>query len=86
LFDGVDGAAYNIADTHETLQLMEIAKILAEISDRQVVFDLPNEVEKKGFSRAQTAVLATDKIQKLGWKAQYDMENGLKRTVEIMRI
>ena len=86
LFDGVDGAAYNIADTHETLQLREIAKILAEISDRQVVFDLPNEVEKKGFSRAQTAVLATDKIQKLGWKAQYDMENGLKRTVEIMRI
>lgn len=84
LINGKDGEAYNIADTHEVLQLREIAKILAAISKRNVVFELPNEVEKKGFSKAQIAVMDTNKIQKMEWQARYDMKNGLKKTVEIM--
>lgn len=84
LVNGKDGEAYNIADTHEALQLREIAEILADISNRTVVFDLPSDVEKKGFSKAQIAVLDTKKIQELGWQADYDMENGLKKTIEIM--
>ncbi len=64
--------------------MREIAKILAAISKRNVVFELPNEVEKKGFSKAQIAVMDTNKIQKMEWQARYDMKNGLKKTVEIM--
>lgn len=85
LVNGQDGEAYNIADTHGALQLKEIAKILAGISNRNVIFELPDEVEKKGFSKAQIAVMNTSKISQMGWQAQCDMEKGLKKTVCIMR-
>lgn len=84
LVSGKEGEAYNIADTHGTLQLKEIAEILANISKRNVTFELPDEVEKKGFSKAQIAVMDTRKIQELGWQAGCDMENGLKKTIKIM--
>lgn len=84
LFNGRSGGAYNIADTHEPLRLRDIAEILAKISKRRVIFSLPDEVEKKGFSKAQIAVMDTRKIQELGWKAKCDMKNGLLHTIEIM--
>lgn len=84
LVNGKEGEAYNIADTHGALQLKEIAEILANISNRSVAFELPDEVEKKGFSKAQIAVMDTRKIQELGWQAGCDMENGLKKTIKIM--
>lgn len=84
LVKGKDGEAYNIADTHNALQLREIARILAKIANRNVIFELPNVVEIKGFSKAQIAVMDTGMIRELGWKADYDMEVGLQKTVDIM--
>lgn len=84
LVSGNDGEAYNIADTYGVFQLREIAEILAEISNKNIIFELPNAVEKKGFSKAQIAVMDTSKIQRIGWQADCDMKNGLKKTVDIM--
>ena len=85
LLDGISGEAYNIADKKSNITLKEFANILANFNNKEVVFELPNDIEKKGFSNATKAIMNADKLKKLGWTMQYDIKNGLIRTLEIMR-
>lgn len=85
LLKGSSGEAYNIAGTGKILSLYEIAEILASVAERKVIFELPDQVEKKGFSKAQTAVLVANKIERLGWSMRYDMQTSLMRTVKILK-
>ena len=41
-------------------------------------------MEKAGYSTATTAILDTEKIQKLGWKAQFDLVEGIQHTIRIL--
>lgn len=83
--DGQKGKAYNVADPDSDKSLKEIAEYLASLSGTKVVFELPDESEKKGYSTATKAMLDGTEISALGWKHQYDMETGLKQTMMIMK-
>lgn len=85
LCHGQKGEAYNVAGKEPTLTLKEIAGVLAAINHKDISFQQPEADEKKGFSKADTAILSVKKINDLGWNAQYDIATGLRRTVEIMR-
>ena len=82
---GIKGEAYNIADKNSNVKLKELATILAEYNDKQVVFELPDENEIKGYSTATKAVMTSDKINGLGWKPYYNIEAGLPRTLNILK-
>lgn len=84
LLNGISGEAYNIADEKSNITLKELASIIAEISNTKVIFKLPDETERKGYSKAQRAILDSQKIQKLGWSANYDIKSGLIRTIKIL--
>ena len=77
--------AYNVADNNQAIALKELASILARIAGTNVVFDLPDEVEKKGASTFKNAKLDASKLYILGWKAEVKMEDGLKNTVSELR-
>jgi len=49
------------------------------------VFDLPPEQESAGYSQVTRAVLSADKLLALGWRARYDLREGLRRTLVISR-
>lgn len=85
LLKGQKGEAYNIADEKSDITLKELAQVLANINGKEVIFELPSDEEKKGFSTATKAILDSSKIKKLGWKARYDIYTGLKRTIEILK-
>lgn len=85
LLKGECGQAYNIADDASDIRLKDLARIIAQESGTKVVFELPDEVENAGFSKATKARLDGEKIKGLGWKLGYDIENGIKRTLEIIR-
>ena len=51
LFYGKDGEAYNIADEKYDIRLKELAGILADYAGRKVVFELPDEIERKGIQK-----------------------------------
>ena len=51
----------------------------------EVVFELPDDVEKAGYSTASKARLNGSKLKKLGWKMRYSIEVGLQRTIDILR-
>lgn len=83
LFDGKNGEAYNVSNSDITLKAL--AGMIAESVGRKVVFELPDETERKGYSTATKAILDTTKVQKLGWEPLYTMEQGIRRTIEILK-
>ena len=85
LLKGDSGNAYNIADESGDIMLKDLASIIAGYADRKVVFELPDDVEKAGYSTATKARLAGSKIRKLGWKPRYNIRDGIIRTIEILK-
>ncbi len=85
LFDGKCGEAYNIASDSSDIMLKDLAKIIADYAEKEVVFELPDAVEMAGYSKATKATLDVGKIKALGWKSSYDMERGLHHTIDILR-
>lgn len=83
--DGVCGEAYNVADAASDISLKNIAQFLAEAAGTKVVYELPEEEEKHGYSTAVTALMNPKKIKKLKWKARYTIQEGLLRTVSILK-
>lgn len=85
LTKGESGEAYNIADLSSDITLKDLAGIIAGQVGKKVVFELPDEVESKGFSKATKARLDGSKLRSLGWVPRYDIEKGIERTLEILK-
>lgn len=47
--------------------------------------NFPMKLKKAGYSTATKARIDGTKLQKLGWKAHYDMKSGLERTITILK-
>ena len=76
--------AYNIADEASDIMLKDLAKIIADFAGKEVVFELPDETEEAGYSKATKARLDGSKLKKLGWNAKYDIKQGLERTMKML--
>ena len=81
---GKCGEAYNISDKNSNIKLKDLAAILANYNNKEVVFELPDEVERKGYSTATKAIMSSEKINSLGWYPYYSIEDGLNQTLDIM--
>lgn len=86
LVRGKNGEAYNIADEKSDITLRDLAELIARQSGTKVVFDIPDTCELMGFSPAVLARLDNTKLKSLGWVAKYDIETGIKDTIEKMRL
>lgn len=85
LLSGESGEAYNIADLQSDITLKDLAQIIADINGRKVVFQIPDEIEAKGYSKATKARLNGSKLKELGWKPHFNMQTGLERTINILK-
>lgn len=85
LLCGNVGEAYNIANEESDITLKELAGYLAQIAGSEVVFELPEEQERKGYSTATKAMLDAAKLELQGWKPAVSMLEGLKCTVEAVK-
>ena len=82
---GETGQAYNLADERSDVKLKDLAKIAADHAGAKVVFDLPDETERRGYSTAGKALLDAGKLRSLGWSASYDIGAGVRETIDILR-
>lgn len=85
LLYGENGSAVNIADRDSDIMLKDLAGLLAKEAGTKVIFELPDSVEKAGYSTATKALLDSSKIEQLGWKARMTIAMGLGRTVKILQ-
>ena len=84
LLQGESGAAYNVADQSCDIQLKDLAKMIADIAGTEVIFDLPNETEAAGFSKATKARLDGGKLKSLGWEPRFSLKDAIRKTMSIL--
>ena len=82
---GESGEAYNIADEASNITLKDLAWIIADHAGMQVVFEIPDAVEAAGYSKATKALLDGSKLKRLGWKPFHTIQDGIPRTIEILK-
>lgn len=82
---GESGRAYNIADTTSNITLRDLAQSIADAAGTRVVFELPDSIETAGYSTATKALLDGTRLRQLGWEPTYDIAEGMKRTLSILR-
>ena len=85
LNSGACGEAYNLADSGSDITLRELAALVAETAGSKVVFELPSEAERIGYSTATKAVMRGNKLSALGWSPRYDIETGIKLTMRMLQ-
>lgn len=82
---GKNGEAYNVAHESGDITLKKLAELIAGLSGNRVVFELPDEIEAAGYSTATKARLDGRKLSNLGWHPEYDINNGVSRTINILK-
>lgn len=85
LLKGKNGEAYNIAYKDGDIMLKDLAALIAEFAGTKVVFEIPDALEASGYSTATKARLNGEKLSNLGWKAKYNINAGIHRTVSILK-
>ena len=85
MLHGKSGEAYNVAGIDSNIHLKDLAKLIANYVGTKVIFQIPSNKEKQGYSKSQFAVINTDKIQELGWKSLFPIETGCKRTIDFFK-
>ena len=85
LLNGEYGMAYNVSSERTNVHLRDFARLCAEYNGKSVVYDIPDATEQAGYSIATQAILSNERIKQIGFIPQYDMEDAVKRTIEILR-
>jgi len=85
LFRGKVGDVYNIASKNSIITIKRMAEMAAEIGNCNVIFELQDDLEKKGSSKTQDYVLDVDKLELLEWYPIYNIKTGLERTAIILK-
>ena len=85
LAKGEDGLAYNIADESCGASLRDFAQFAAVAAGNELVFDLPTEAEKRGYSKTTRAVMDASQLQMLGWKPFLGLADGIRETIKVLR-
>lgn len=84
LVNGDTGAAYNIANPDVTVTIAGFAQCVADNAGTKLIFANPDETAIAQRSPVTRQVLDTSKLQALGWKGSYSLEEGVKNTLEIL--
>ena len=85
LLDERKGEAFNAANRNAEISIRERAEKIAECAGVRVVFELPDEVEAKGYSAPQDAIIDEKKLREIGYMPRYGIEEGIYRTYEILK-
>lgn len=83
---GETGVACNISNESCDVHLKGFAGFCAECAGKKIVFDLPSEIELRGFSVASKAILDNQRLKSLGWKGYYNIRQAISRTIEILNL
>lgn len=82
---GESGESYNISSPDSDVKLRDVAKMIANLCETSLVFELPDSTEAAGYSTASVAVMDSSKLRKLGWKQHYAFYDGIQRTLVLLR-
>lgn len=84
MLKGKEGEAYNIANKNSNVTIRQYAESLAEIFGVKICMELPDNIEKNGYSKMQCEILDATKLYEIGWKPKNDLRDGMRRMKNIL--
>ena len=81
LLNGATGEAYNISNRDSIASIRDIAEALAQAGKVKVVFENPTDIEKKSYNLMDNSALDSEKLERLGWKAEFLLSEGTEKTI-----
>lgn len=84
LLHGEYGKAYNVSNPDCNVKLKDFASACGRWAGKDVVFDLPSDVEQKGYSVAMHAVLDNALLQSIGCQLLFPFGEAIHRTLVIL--
>ena len=85
MLNGITGVAYNISSEKCNVHLKDFASLCAYKAGKNVVFEIPSEIEKKGFSIASAAIMSNTSLLQTGFVPKYEIRESINRTIEILK-
>lgn len=85
LAKGENGEAYNIANENAVVSIADVAQTVAGNVGTKVVFNLPDDLEKKGYSEPQNCILDNTKLKTLGWEGHYSIQKGITECLSVLK-
>ncbi len=85
LLNGENGNAYNISNRDSIVTIRDVAEALAKAGGTRVVFEEATEREKAGYNLMTNSSLNARKLEGLGWKAVFGLEEGAEKTLAFYR-
>ena len=85
LLKGKTGEAYNAADEQSDITLKDLAAHLAAQAGTRVLFQLPEETERRGYSPTTKGMLDASRLKGIGWQPRVHIKEGLTDTVETIK-
>ena len=85
LVSGQTAHAYNISNPASVISIRELAEIMADAGGVKIKYDIPDEVEKKGFNPMPNSSLDAKELMELEWTGKFDAKEGIEHTVGILR-
>ena len=89
LVNGSVGEAYNVANKDTAISIADMAKFVCDKFSggrSKVVFDIAEDATKLGYNPVVKICLDTAKLEGLGWKAEFGLEEMFRRTIESMKL
>ena len=84
LVNGEDQNAYNVSNNNSILSIADFANKIANLSNKEVRFEIPTDAEKNSYNPVTRSVLDGSKLESIGWTPCFGIDEGLKNTLNIM--
>jgi len=85
LLKGENGEAYNIADGRSNLTILELAEMISKIGKCKIRYDIPEEIERRGYNVVKKSIYDATKVENLGWKPLTPIADALYHTIDYLR-
>lgn len=81
LISGQKNNAYNISNPTSICTISELAAVAAKIGGKRVDYEDPTNSEKNVFNMMDNSSLNSAKLESLGWKPYFNLEDGVKNMI-----
>lgn len=86
MIKGVSGEAYNISNVHDVISIKELATKIAKYGNKELIIELPNDyLSKKINSNNKEIKISSQKLEMLDWKCEVSIDEGIERSIEIIK-
>ena len=85
LLNGEVGESYNIANSTARTTIAGLAETIAKVSGTNVIFEDPTATDIANRTPIAKQVLNSQKLESLGWKGQFSVDEGIEHTYLILK-